>query len=139
MAGGTITRIALGASTTVVEGNFEGYYDKLTMNAGRENRFSAKITNHGDPKESVAGNHFLKGWWASDEQGNNKIKEAFIGDKVFFHIATKNIPNGKHIATTLFDDDVKRSVEETDINKGSDNIKLGPVDGNDYRFINYRE
>ncbi len=139
MAGGTITRIALGNSSTVVEGNFEGYYETLSMQAGKESRFKAKQTNHSNPKESIAGKHFLRGWWSSDEQGEHKIKEAFLGDDVYFHIETRDIPNGKFIATTLFDDDVKRSEEEVDNFQGSDNIKLGPKNGNDYRFLNYRE
>ena len=140
MAGGKITRLTVQKSSTEVGGDFEGFYKKLSMSAGDNNGFKAKVTNHGKPKEAeLKKGFFVKGWWSSDEAGNDKITEAIIDDSVYFHIETRNIPNGKHIGTVLYDDDVKRATEEKDSNKGSDKIKLGPKNGNDYRFLNYRE
>lgn len=132
MAGGTITRISLGTSITEVEGNFEGFYENLTMNAGKENRFTAKTTNHGTPKEQQAGKHFVKGWWSSKDDGSDKITEALIGDIVYFHLQTKDIPNGKTVFMSLFDDDVKRASQEKDQSEGSDKIKLYPMGTTDY-------
>lgn len=103
MAGGTITRVALGASTTIVEGNFEGFYENLTMNAGKENRFTAKMTNHGNPKEPVAGEYFKKGWWT--DENDKPITEALIGDTVRFNIQMDKtkVPAGSKIDFTLMD------------------------------------
>jgi len=110
------------------------------MTAGDNNAFNAKVTNHGQPKEPELKNgFFVKGWWSSDEAGNTKITEALIDDTVYFHIETRDIPNGKHIGTMLYDDDVKRATEEKDSSNGSDKIKLGPKNGNDFRYLNYRE
>jgi len=140
MAGGKITRIALKGSKTDVGGDFNGFYKRLSMTAGDNNAFNAKVTNHGQPKEPELKNgFFVKGWWSSDIEGNNKITEAIIDDTVYFHIETRNIPNGKPIGTMLYDDDVKRATEERDSSNGSDKIKLGHKDRDDFRFLNYRE
>ncbi|MFV0531423.1 MAG: hypothetical protein ACK5MD_08280 [Flavobacteriales bacterium] len=110
MAGGTITRVALGASTTIVEGNFEGFYENLTMNAGKENRFTAKMTNHGNPKEPVAGIYFIKGWWT--DKNDKEIKEAKIGDTIRFHVQTQNVPNGDNITFYVYDWDGLKIVSD---------------------------
>ena len=67
MAGGTITRIALGVSTTDIEGDFDGYYQNLGMTAGKENRFTAEVTDHAIPKDPPpAGKYSVKGWWTDE-------------------------------------------------------------------------
>lgn len=85
MAGGIITKIALGTSTTDVEEDFYGFYHNLSMTAGQENRFDAKNTNHGNPKDPPpVGKYFVKGWWTDEK--DKPIKEALIGQKVKFHV-----------------------------------------------------
>lgn len=104
MAGGTITRIALGSSSTVVEGDYTGFYDTLTMNAGANNAFKAKVTNHGNPKEPPpVGKYFKKGWWTDDK--DKTIKEALIGQTVKFHIEMEKskVPAGSKINFILKD------------------------------------
>lgn len=104
MAGGTITRIALGSSSTVVEGDYTGFYDTLTMNAGVNNAFKAKVTNHGNPKEPPpVGKYFKKGWWTDDK--DKTIKEALIGQTVKFHIEMEKskVPAGSKINFILKD------------------------------------
>lgn len=84
MAGGTITRISTGTFISEVDGDFEGFYQNLTMNAGKQNQFSAAKANHGKPKKLIAGKHFVKGWWSTKKDGSDKITEALIGETVFF-------------------------------------------------------
>ena len=127
MAGGKIIRITGGVDRTITE-NFTGYYENLTMTAGGENIFTAGNTILGTPKEPERkAGYFVKGWWSSDSEGKEKIKEALIGETVYFHLETRDIPNGKPVFMSLFDDDVKRSEEEIDSNKGSDRIELYPI------------
>ena len=127
MAGGKIIRITGGVDRTITE-NFTGYYENLTMTAGGENIFTAGNTILGTPKEPERKTgYFIKGWWSSDSEGKEKIKEALIGETVYFHLETRDIPNGKPVFMSLFDDDVKRSEEEIDSNKGSDRIELYPI------------
>lgn len=102
------------------------------MIAGKQNRFSAKTTNHGKPKKPKAGKHFIKGWWSTKKDGSDHITEALIGETVFFHIQTKDIPDGKSIDMSLFDDDEKRAKEEVDEEMGSDRVKLFPKGTQDY-------
>lgn len=102
MAGGTITRIALGSSSTIIDGNFTGHYEKLDMNAGMNNAFKAKVTNHGNPKDPPpAGKYFVKGWWT--DENDKEIKEAVIGDTIRFHLQTQKIPDGKDVIFTVYD------------------------------------
>lgn len=107
MAGGTITRISLGNSSTVVEGSFEGFYENLTMNAGKENRFTAKVTNHGNPKEPKAGRYFVKGWWTNHK--DQPIKRAVYGQLLRFHIEMDNkyTKPGDVVYFSLFDSDMR--------------------------------
>ncbi|HEU4495899.1 MAG TPA: DUF3289 family protein [Flavobacterium sp.] len=85
MAGGKITRIALKGSKTDVEGDFNGFYKRLSMTAGDNNAFKAKVTNHGEPKqEPKAGKYFVKGWWTNHK--NEPIKRAIYGQKLHYHI-----------------------------------------------------
>lgn len=85
MAGGIITKIALGTSTTDVEEDFYGFYYNLSMTAGQENRFDAKNTNHENPKDPPpVGKYFVKGWWTDEK--DKPVKEVLIGQKVKFHV-----------------------------------------------------
>lgn len=75
---------------------------------------------------------FSSGWWSSDSEGKEKINEALIGEIVYFHLETRNIPNGEKVGMTLWDDDVKRAEEEKDDTQGSDKIKLYPIGTTDH-------
>lgn len=79
--------------------------------------------------------YFVRGWWTDDN--NTPIAEAFLGDIVCFHIETTNIPDHSGIGTMLYDDDVKRAVEESDGKSGSDAIELG-TEGSTFQLLNYR-
>lgn len=139
MAGGKITKIASGGSSAVIEGNHTGFYDQLSMSAGSKNAFQAGVTNHGNPEEpKYKTGHFVKGWWSSDQEGSQKITESLYGETVYFHIETRNIPDGQLIGTSLYDDDVKRSAEEADGNGGSDAIEVGTEGGSTFQVLNYR-
>ncbi len=48
----------------------------------------------------------LNGWWTSDKGGNKTIKQAHLGDTVYFHIRTVNIASGEKISLKLYDLDV---------------------------------
>lgn len=133
MAGGKITRIVGGKSTTIVEENFTGYYKNLKMNAGGKNIFTARQTHFGTPKEpEKKDGYFVKGWWSSDSEGKEKINEALIGETVYFHVETRGIPDGEKVRMTLWDDDVKRAEEEKDDTQGSDKIELYPIGTTDH-------
>lgn len=138
MAGGKIIRI-VGGKNSIECDNWTVYTDEFNASAGGKSQFTADDGIHfGEPKEpELKKGVFVKGWWSSDKEGKNKITEAFLGDKVFFHIETKNIPNGEYIGTMLYDDDLKKIKEEKDNNKGSDKIALGPKGGNDYKYLRY--
>ena len=104
MAGGTITRIALGKSTTEIEEDFEGFYQNLSMSSDGHSSFNAKTTNYGTPsKSSNAGKYFMRGWWT--DENDKDIKEALIGQKVKFHIQMDKtkVPAGSKIEFTLKD------------------------------------
>lgn len=140
MAGGKIIRI-VGGKNSIECDNWTVYTDEFNASAGGKSQFTADDGIYfGEPKEpELKKGVFVRGWWSSDKEGKNKITEAFLGDKVFFHIETKNIPNGKYIGTMLYDDDLKKIKEEKDNNKGSDKIALGPKGGDDYKYLRYRE
>lgn len=128
MAGGTITRIALGSSSSLVEENFTGFYDTLAMSAGENNAFKAKATNHGKPKQPEAGKYFIKGWWT--DKNDKPIKEAVIGDTIRFHIQTQGIKDGEEVTFTVYDWDNlkwmndKLQLTDKSTQKESDKIKI---------------
>ena len=62
---------------------------------------------YGEPKSPPPPSklHFIDGWWALDKEGQNKIKRVLPGMTVYFHLKTKNIPNGDSVFLSLFDED----------------------------------
>ncbi|MCU7619282.1 hypothetical protein NZ698_19045 [Chryseobacterium sp. PBS4-4] len=139
MAGGTITRITLGDHSTELSGGMIGFYQNTNFFAGKNNRFKAEKTVYGDPgNPPPAGKYFKRGWW-TDKDGKS-ITEALIGDIVHFNIEmTDKFPIKGLIATSLYDDDVKRKAEESDGKKGSDSIELGIKGGQTFQVLNYRQ
>ncbi len=126
MAGGSITRITGGTFSTELEGGMEIHTDKFDIIAGKKNTIAGKNGTVKDKpqKPKTDDKHIIRGWWSSDKEGKKNIKEALIGDIVYFHIETKNIPDRGAVFMSLYDDDVKRAKEEKDTNKGSDRIIL---------------
>lgn len=127
MAGGTITRIALGTSITDIEEDFDGYYENLSMNAGDNNIFNAKTTNHGIAKNPPAvGKYFVRGWWT--DENDKEIKESTIGETIRFHVQTQNIPDEKEITFTVYDWDGLKIMNDkltlTDKNTGKEDNKI---------------
>lgn len=57
------------------------------------------------PTKIFADDYILDATWCSDKEGNKPITEAKIGDYVFLHIRTTNIPNGESVIIKIFDDD----------------------------------
>ncbi|OEK09845.1 hypothetical protein A8C32_10055 [Flavivirga aquatica] len=56
--------------------------------------FIAKVNAEGKAfvKFLNDGNNYLyfeDGWWSSDIKGENRIREAIVGDRVYFHIKMK--------------------------------------------------
>jgi hypothetical protein len=126
MAGGSITRICGGNFTTELSGGMECFTDTFDITGGKQNRLGGKEgtvkDKPGKPKSDSK--HVIRGWWSSDKEGEKTINEALIGDIVYFHLETKDIPDGDGVFMSLYDDDVKRANEEKDSNKGSDRIVL---------------
>jgi hypothetical protein len=126
MAGGSITRICGGNFITELSGGMECFTDTFDVTGGKQNRLGGKEgtvkDKPGKPKSDSK--HVIRGWWSSDKEGEKTINEALIGDIVYFHLETKDIPDGDGVFMSLYDDDVKRANEEKDSNKGSDRIVL---------------
>lgn len=134
MAGGTITRIALGGSSTLVEENFTGFYDTLAMSAGENNAFKASTTNHGKPDQPPAGKFFIKGWWTDAK--DKPIKEAVIGDTIRFHIQTQNIKDDEKVNFTVYEWDnlkwMNDKLELTDKDTGKESTTITIKGGKGY-------
>ena len=126
MAGGKITRICNGSFVSEISGSYECYTDTFKINAGGKSKIGGeKGTKKGKPKKAKSDHkHIIRGWWSTDAAGNKPIREALLGDIVYFHVETENIADGDGIFMSLFDDDVHRAKEEQDGNKGSDRIVL---------------
>ncbi|MBL4560885.1 MAG: hypothetical protein JKX79_07850 [Labilibaculum sp.] len=54
---------------------------------------------------TIAEPSIIRGWWSSDREGNNNLKESQLGETVFFHIETKGIAEGKELELKLYDRD----------------------------------
>ena len=91
----SITRITGGDFITEAD-NWTVFCDNFDAQAGRYSLFTAdKGTNYGTPEKDIEKetHYFKKGWWALDKEGKKEIKNAAIGDVVYFHLITKNIPD----------------------------------------------
>jgi hypothetical protein len=103
IVGGTITKTTGGDHNIYSDGN-------IVYNAGKAiTEISDKGIIYGEPKDApptpLLKKYFIEGWWSSDEAGDKRIKEALVGDHVYFHIKTKDIPNGGIVQMKLYDDD----------------------------------
>ncbi len=47
----------------------------------------------------------LNGWWSKDQFNNQKLKEAKLGDTVYFILETKDIDDGEKITLKLYEQD----------------------------------
>lgn len=103
MAGGTITRIALGNSVKEIEEEYTIHTDYFTMNSGGKGYFSSdKEVLVGNPKDpEPAGDYFVKGWWS--DKNDTPITKAHVGDTLRFHLETKNIPDNEEVTFTVYD------------------------------------
>nr|WP_320117749.1 hypothetical protein [uncultured Marinifilum sp.] len=54
---------------------------------------------------TIAEPRIIRGWWSSDKEGNNNLKESKLGETVYFHIETKGIAEGKELELKLYDRD----------------------------------
>ncbi|MFA9372125.1 MAG: hypothetical protein ACERIH_10485 [Labilibaculum antarcticum] len=54
---------------------------------------------------TIAEPRIIRGWWSSDREGNNNLKETQLSETVFFHIETKGIAEGKELELKLYDRD----------------------------------
>lgn len=69
------------------------------------------------PKKKPKKKHFIDGWWSSDAEGKERITEAEIGDVVYFHVETREIPDHKIVFMTLQEDDRVANEAEDDENE----------------------
>lgn len=121
-------RIVGGTITKRTEGNHNIYSDEnIVYNAGKAiTETSDKDVIHDKPKNAPPSpppppkNHFIDGWWALDKEGNKKIKRAIPGMTVYFHLKTKNIPNGQSVFMSLFDEDNREKEEPQNKNNKKD-------------------
>ncbi|MEZ0129152.1 hypothetical protein AB9T88_04980, partial [Flavobacterium sp. LBUM151] len=116
IVGGTITKTTVGDHNIYSEGNIvytSGKAITETSDAG---------IVYGDPKSPPppAKVHFIDGWWALDKEGEKKIKRVLPGMVVYFHIKTKNIPNGHSVFLSLFDEDNHEKDEPKNANGKKD-------------------
>ena len=104
-------RIVGGTITKTTGGDHNIYSDEnIVYNAGKTiTETSDKGIVYGEPKDPppapLLKKYFVEGWWSSDEAGDKRIKEALVGDHVYFHVKTKDIPNGEVVQMKLYDDD----------------------------------
>lgn len=131
MAGGKITRVVGGKLIKEIEGDYTIHTNTFTMNSGDKGSFTSDTEIiFGTPlEEELKIGYFIKGLWYSDKECNNKINDAYLGDTVFFQIETRNISNGKPIATRLIDSDQNEKGKNDSVNIGNEN--------QGYNLINY--
>jgi hypothetical protein len=123
IVGGTITKTTVGDHNIYSDGN-------IVYNSGKAiTETSDEGITYGKPKDRPVPTklHFTDGWWALDIEGKNKIKRALPGMTVYFHLKTKDIPNGHSVFLSLFDEDnhEKEEPQNKDGKKDKDDaIKL---------------
>uniref|UniRef100_UPI0039A5F25F hypothetical protein n=1 Tax=Ornithobacterium rhinotracheale TaxID=28251 RepID=UPI0039A5F25F len=91
------TRIVKGNITKIIGGNYKRYSKDDIVNIGSKviqvgKEGGVTYGDNPDSFETISSNHIIDGYWSSDIEGNNEITNAKIGDKVYFHIKTQNIP-----------------------------------------------
>lgn len=81
--------------------------------------------NYGNPQNPPERkNYFTKGWWSLDVEGNKIIKNAIPFMTVYFHLETKNIPNGGNVFMTLYEEDNSEPEENDNVADKDDKITL---------------
>lgn len=79
-----------------IGGKTTEFVGKATYSSGKKLLITAEGTKYfGDSPETYEikdGKFIIDGYWSRDIEGNQRIIEAKIGDKVHFQIKTKNIP-----------------------------------------------
>jgi hypothetical protein len=103
IVGGTITKTTVGDHNIYSDGN-------IVYSSGKEIRETSDAgISYGEPKDTPAApvlkQYFEEGWWSSDQEGKARIKDALVGDHVYFHVKTKNIPDGEIVQMKLYEDD----------------------------------
>jgi len=116
IVGGTITKTTVGDHNMYSDGNIvytSGKAITETSDAG---------IVYGEPKSPPPPKkmYFVDGWWALDKEGKNKIKRVLPGMVVYFHLKTKDIPNGHSVFLSLFDEDNHEKEEPKNTNGKKD-------------------
>lgn len=110
---GNITETTGGSYKVYSKKNIETHSHSDIIQTGK-----AKGVSFGEPqKPRIVDTFFIKGWWALDLEGKKIIKKAIPEMSVYFHLETKNIPDGQRVYLTLMEDD--NSEPEELPNKGS--------------------
>ena len=63
-----------------------------------KNTFTVTINETGESKSctiNILEPEFVKGYWTSDEKGTTILKEAKLGDTVYFQVDTKGLANNQ--------------------------------------------
>ncbi len=135
---GNITKITGGKHRMFSKENIEFISAKRVIQVGDEGGVSYGRPDPFPPK-SITCLYLEKGWWTSDKEGNRPLKEAELGDVVYFHIQTKPaFPEGtllvqlkdsdtwqEHL-TDVWDDELDtESTSSLGINRLYDQTKAG--------------
>ncbi len=134
---GIITRITGGDFLTEIEGSWTVFTETFEASAGKFSKFSAdEVTNFGTPEtdDNEDYKYFDEGWWSSDEAGNNRIKEAEVGQEVFFHIKMKNVTEkNANVNIQLYDHDGALNLDDkiTIVESGTNKVVSSkPINNN---------
>ena len=124
---GTYTKITGGDHNMYAKGNIVTTAGKSINEFGKEGGVT-----YGEPKKPplFPKHFFVKGWWSSDEAGTKEITEALVDDIVYFHVETKNIPDGEVVQMKLYDDDNTEIEESTEKNENDKDDFIVTTSGN---------
>jgi hypothetical protein len=124
---GTYTKITGGDHNMYAKGNIVTTAGKSINEFGKEGGVT-----YGEPKKPplFPKHFFVKGWWSSDEAGTKEITEALVDDIVYFHVETKNIPDGEVVQMKLYDDDNTEIKEPTEKNENDKDDFIVTTSGN---------
>ncbi|MCX8531394.1 hypothetical protein [Chryseobacterium luquanense] len=121
----SIVRITKGEYITEIEKGWTVYTDEFEAYAGQFSHFTAANgTSFGNPEKDEAKEtkYFKDAWWSSDLEGKQRIVEGNVGQKVYFHIETQNIPDKD--TKTGFDSEISIQLYDYDEDKFHDPISV---------------
>jgi len=73
-----------------------------------KNTLTVTIDETGESKSSIIDildPEFIEGFWTKDKGGKKKLKEAVLGETVYFHVTTKGLADNQEIILKLYEQD----------------------------------